>query len=518
MNSLLTTVFLSLFFVCPATRTTLPWPFSFATVPTLAFPGALPRFFTPLEVANFVANFSSMNIWGLNVLCAGPNATPTPATCPPGASSCHCGATVPPPFYTNQEAALAAQAAILKAAAAPAFFPVLGYIRASYLQLDFEAQAEVALEAQYASWWLAPAGLGRAIDCFVDKCSIQGTEYRILDLGRADARAYSAQVIVGRMLNNTLLDGIYLDSLQDVWAWDCERSGCSPAQVAAQYNGSLAHLDAVMGVAAAVGKVVSSSTHYFGQGSAAAVAYYESYLTIVRAYPSSAVRFWEFWDPSDVAAFSAVQRETALGVASQVHVGERRTLAPDWVELAAFLIVAGNYTWFSCSGPWNVDSFTVYPEFSQRWGEPHAPASRANGTAEAPWALLSGVNLAAGLPPSRNASVPGVLGYLGNFDTPEECRSAVTRNASFLAMTHIGKGGGEWDGGCWGRLDAQDWPSCVNAPIPAPQCYTALGQTFANSALSVAFTRYSSAAWLRSFEHADVMFDQEKYAATITWR
>lgn len=506
---------LVVFFLCPVAAATLPWPFSFATVPTLAFPGALPRFFTTEEVANFVSNFSSMNIWGLNVLCVGPNSTTMPATCPPGASTCHCGAAVPPPFFPNQEASLPAQALALKAAA-PAFFPVLGYIRASYLQLDFEAQAEVALDAQYSPWWFAPSGLGRAIDCFQDKCSIQGTEYRVLDLGRADARAYSAQVIAGRLLNNTMLDGIYLDSLQDVWLWDCQRDGCTPTQMMAQFNGSLAHLDAVMSVAAAAGKIVSSSTHFFGQGNALEVAYYEAYLKIVRAYPRNAVRFWEFWDPSNAAAFSALQREVALGVASQVHVGEKRTLAPDWVELAAFLIAAGNYTWFSCSGPWNVDSFTVYPEFTRRLGAPRAPASRANGTAEPPWALLPGVNLAAGLPPSRNASVPGVLGYLGDFSTPEECRSAVTRNASFLAMTHIGRGGGEWEGGCWGRLDAEDWPLCVNAPTPP--CHAALGQTFATSALSVAFTRYASATWLRSFEHADVVFDQEKYAATITWR
>ena len=79
MNALLV-----VFFLCPVAAATLPWPFSFATVPTLAFPGALPRFFTTEEVANFVSNFSSMNIWGLNVLCAGPNSTTTPATCPPG--------------------------------------------------------------------------------------------------------------------------------------------------------------------------------------------------------------------------------------------------------------------------------------------------------------------------------------------------------------------------------------------------------------------------------------------------
>jgi hypothetical protein len=266
---------------------------------------------------------------------------------------------VPPPFIPNQEASLPAQALALKAAAAPSFFPVLGYIRAGYLQLDFEAQAEVALDARYSPWLLAPSGLGRAIDCFRDKCSLQGTEYRVLDLGRADARAYSAQVIAGRLLNNTPLDGIYLDSLQTIWALECMRDGCTPAQVAAQFNGSLAHVEAVMDVAAAAGKVVSSSTHYFGQGSALEVAYYFSYLAILRAFPHNAVRFWEFWDPSNAAAFSALQREVALGVASQVHVGEKRTLAPDWVELAAFLIAAGNYTWFSCSGPWNVDSFTV---------------------------------------------------------------------------------------------------------------------------------------------------------------
>jgi hypothetical protein len=490
----------------------LPWPFSYARVPTLAFPGALPRFFTAAETLGFVSNFSSMNIWGLNVTCVDADGGLRPAVCPASASKCSCDLPVPETqrFLLNQEAALPAQATALKAAAAAAgvpFFPVLGYVRASYLQMDFAAQAAVALNASFAPWLLVPERLGRAIDCYVDRCSFQGTEYRVLDFGVPAAVAFSAQQIVGSMINGSALDGLYLDSLQDVWAVDCPRLGCSPSQSAAQFNGSLAHVAAVYAVAAAVGKVVSSSTHFYSGD------YYEAYLAILLQYPQQAIRFWEFFNPHDATAIAALQREVALGVAQQVHVGSARTLAPDWVELAAFLIAAGDHCYFSCSGPWNVDSFTVYPEFTRRMGPPLGPGMR-NGTAEAPWALLSAVNLAAGLPPCHNCSVPGVLGFLGNFSAPSACLAAVRANASFVAMTHIGTGGEPWVGTCWGRLDAQDWPGCVNAPVPG--CHAVFGQAFATAAISDAFTRFGS-TWRRSFEHLDVVFDAAAYTATLSW-
>lgn len=48
-----------------------------------------------------------------------------------------------------------------------------------------------------------------------------------------------------------------------------------------------------------------------------------------------------------------LQNETAANVPEHVHAAQK-TLNPDWVELAGYLIGAHNQTWFSYSHGWSM--------------------------------------------------------------------------------------------------------------------------------------------------------------------
>lgn len=234
----------------------------------------------------------------------------------------------------------------------------------------------------------------------------------------------------------------------------------------------------------------------------------------------NAIRFWEFFTVADIP--SLLYEAQTFKVPLHVHV-TARTLAPDWVELAAVLLGYSDHTVFSYSGPWMLDSFDVYPEYTKPLGRPlgDAVSSSTNVTVPA-WGLLEAQNLVYSWPsgPFPNASIPGALAFLGSQPSTAACLALVRANASFTAMTYVNSTADpEWGTTCWGRLDAVDWQSCLESEASGAPCYANAEATIVsavNAPVVVVTTTYT-----RSFEHLDVTLVTASAAggttATLAW-
>lgn len=68
---------------------TLPWPYSWDTLPVFTFPGASPGF---MDAAYLAANarYTMANIWGVNATCLDVSGETYPASCPEDRSWCQC--------------------------------------------------------------------------------------------------------------------------------------------------------------------------------------------------------------------------------------------------------------------------------------------------------------------------------------------------------------------------------------------------------------------------------------------
>jgi len=492
----------------------LPWPFSFDTLPVFAFPGAAPRFMTSAEMAYFTANFDSILIWGLNATCV--NTTDGrlfPANCPLGKSRCSCptasGRLEDQVFQPNMETSLQAQGAELKRAAGPGrIYPVFGYIEGLSAQKYYAAQLAL-MEPSNSSLLLSTEGKG-LIDCYRDGCSWQSTEYRQYDLRQAAARDYYANEVILGLIAGDGLDGTFIDVI-DWWADACGQWQCTPQEAADLVNGSLAALEQALSVARGAGKVLSVSSH---TSLTTNPAYYASYCALLVNY--GGIRFWEFFTPGEEDLASLLHETSLLGLATHVHV-TTRTLTPDWVELAVFLLGMGPGSYFSFSGQWNLDSFDVFPEYTRPLGAPLGPAR--NTSVDTPWAAwqpIPDMNLAVNWPSCPTCPVPGKLLTFGPVASAEVCLAAVRANVpACTAMTWVPADGSVWAQSCWGRLDAFDAAACVNGEVQAAPCY-AMAEAGHVSAVTQPFQR-TKAVWTRSFEHLNVTWTPAGGNATLTW-
>ena len=193
---------------------------------------------------------------------------------------------------------------------------------------------------------------------------------------------------------------------------------------------------------------------------------------------------------------------------------------PSWVELAVFLLGAGEGSYFSISKPWNIDSFAVYPEFSLPLGAPASPAAKVTAAAPPlpPWTLLTGQNLIYNLPPGAPpwgpAPIPGVLAFLGASNSAAACLALVRANASYTAMTWVGAGDKEWSLTCWGRVDAQDFPSCIASQDNSAPC-NAAAEAECTSAIAVPLAR-NVTTWTRDFAHLHVTWWPANNSAVLS--
>jgi len=396
------------------------------------------------------------------------------------------------PFVRNMEASLQEQGARLKRTRASPF-PVLGYIEGMSIQQTYAAQ--MALVDGNASALLSIESKG-LVDCYTwGGCNWQGVEYRQYDLRQPVVRDYYANQVIGSLIANPGLDGSFVDVI-DFWMDECPRWGCTAQEAADLTAASLAAVDAALGAAAALGKVLSISSHTTLTTHAD---YYHAQLDLLLKH-GNGVRFWEFFGPTEEDVTSLAYETLERGVPTHVHV-TKRTLNPDWVELACFLLAAGDYSYFSYSGPWMLDSFDLFPEYAKPLGAPLGPPTNATARVPvAPWALLPDENLVYALPTAPNASgnVPGKVSFLGALPSAAACLAAAQADAASSAFTWVGPGGGDWALTCWARLDAPDWGAC----IAASACGAAAEQGDV-SAVRAGFER-AEGVWRRSFEHVNV--------------
>ena len=490
---------------------TLPWPYSFDTLSVFAFPGAAPRFMTEAEVAYFEANFESMLVWGLNATCL----DGSPASC--ASSECYCNRSAPETqrFQPTMESSLQLQGAALKARRAAThpgvYFPTYGYLESLSAQQYYAAHQRILYDEGFASWRLATGAKG-VIDCYRDGCNWQGTEFRQFDLRQPLVRDYYTYEVIGAIVNGSGLDGTFMDVL-DWWYDACVDWQCSPQERDDLVSASLLALEQVLSTYP--NKVFSVSSH---TSLSYNTEYYLAHLGLMKAF-GNAVRFWEFYTPGDIP--SLIYETQELKVPVHVHVTSR-TLSPDWVELASVLIGYGDYTVFSFSGPWMLDSFNVFPEYTRPLGRPlgAAEGSSTNTTVPA-WGLLESQNLVNDWPvgPWPNASIPGALAFLGLQPTTDACLAQVRANSSFTAMTYVNSSDPVWGTTCWGRLETVNWQSCLESESAGAPCWASAEPTIVSAVNAPVLV--TTTTWTRSFEHVDVTLVTASAAggttATLAW-
>ena len=320
----------------------MPWAFSWDTLATFAFPGDAPRFMTQAEEAHF-SNFSMMLIWGMNATCF--NASSSSFYEPDCYSSVmYCDKAHPEsqPFVRNMEASLQEQGSRLKQARPSSYFPVLGYIEGMSIQQTYKNQMALVDNNSSALLSIQSKGL---VDCYTwGGCNWQGVEFRQYDLRQAAVVEYYANAVIGGLIDSPGLDGSFVDVI-DFWLDECDRWGCTAQEKSDLTAASLTAVDAALGAAAALGKVLSISSHTsLGNHPD----YYQAQLELLIKH-GNGFRFWEFFTTTEDDVASLAYETLTKGVPTHVHVTER-TLNPDWVELACYLLAMGEYSYFSYSG------------------------------------------------------------------------------------------------------------------------------------------------------------------------
>ena len=371
--------------------------FSWDTVAAQAFPGASNRFMTPAEVTNFTRDFSSLMIWGIGATCLDPkdNVTTFPAFC--FGSWCQCypeGSTNPlenQRFVTNMDENLQAQGAALKRAIAKQGLPprpILGYIDHTTPQQYFKGQNALREVPSLNKYLATLESLqGEPIDCMSKKsgdCCEQGSEYGIYNFAEPAVVQYYAEKVIAPLIDGDGLDGTFLDCIDWAIIFGCgSRWNCTDAERVGLSLGSLLALDAALAHAADKGKFlsVSSSTSLFTHPQ-----YYATMVAMLAKH-GNAWRFYESFDIDsrglatylyeaqglNVTTGTAIATDTNYSIPVMMHSYDDPVFAPDWLQLAAFLIGANENSYFSTSGGWTFDSFTVFPEYSHPLGPPLGP-------------------------------------------------------------------------------------------------------------------------------------------------
>ena len=462
------------------------------------------------ELSHF-AKFDAVVIWGVNASCI--NAT-TGAQYPAqwgGQQQCFgtCiqadGALQNQSFALNMDAQLQLQAQALKASGAPF---VLGYFNGAVAELYYEQQEKWARNASFQPQHLALASHGE-VDCFRDGCNFVGMEYRAFDFRQGAARDFWVDAILPALIASPHIDGVFLDEMDLVINNRCAAWRCSPAELADLTAGYELLVDAALAKAAALGKFLSVSITSTQTNNRP---YHNAVTDSIRRHGSGA-RYYEFFthpSPLDHLATLAYEAQV-LGIPVHAHA-ETITHNPSFVELAVFLLGAGNNSFFSYSPSWTFADFPWLPEFDLPLGAPQGPAVRSNATTP-PWEARNGTSLICGLVPAPGASGPGAA-FVGSFPSAQACAAAVRGNASFTAWTWVAPLFGEasWRLGCYGVLQAQQ-AHCQSAP---PQCSAPCFTQAAPGLVAAAGVAFNRSVLSRTFEHLTVTYDPQTSQAWIT--
>jgi hypothetical protein len=526
--------------------------YSWDTVPSQAFPGASARFMTATEAYNFTRDFKSLMIWGINATCldSKDNVTTFPAVC--AGSWCQCKPAGTPRdeledqrFVTNMEDSLQAQGAALKAALAaqglPAI-PILGYVDHMSPQQYFAGQnalrEDPALAVHLARLSSPPLN-GAVIDCMAStasgrgSCCEQGSEFSIYNFGNPDTVAYYAEHVITPLIQGDGLDGTFLDGVDWALTFGCGKMPgnwtCTPGEKAGLVNGSLAALDAALGAAVALDKLLSVSAHV---DLAVNAEYYFAQLELIARH-GNAWRFYEGFgvDATHMATYlfeaqglnvtdgAAVPTDTNYAMPVMMHFYEAPVYAPDWVQLAAFLIGANNNSYFSYSAGWAFDSFPTFPEFSRPLGPPLGPPTihaSPVGPPLPPWGAIPSLNMIFSLPPAPGGNASNAV-FLGRVATPEACAALARVLPAATAFTHTVEAS-EWNETCYARVDAVP-AHCFTAPEASPPCYSAADAGHTSGAAQ-ALPSPNATVYEREFERLSVTLTEGPggaWNATLGW-
>jgi hypothetical protein len=461
---------------------------------------------------NATTRFAFANVWGLNGTCV--NATTgelLPAHC--GSSHCNCEMTAPIPeqqlFLPVMETSLRAQSAALKAFKAPAAMPVFGYLNSAVMQQWSVGQNAFNTEDSFVAWRMNLSKVG-VVDCFKNDCNYQGMEFRVLDFRIPAARTWWVTNVLGALIDSPDIDGTFLDESNNFVSNLCPKWGCTPAEQADVTAGQLALVDDALAYAASIGKMVMVSlTCTFEQIPEYCDAAHASMLK-----HGSGIRFYEFFSTEHLEYL--IYEAQTLGLPVVAHAG-RRTMNPDWVELALFLIGMGNYSYFSFSSGWDFDSFAWEAEYDVPLGAPLTPAMAVNTThVVQPWAQLVGTNIIFSLPPAPGKSNAAVT-FLGNATSGDAC-AALVDTATFAGWAWVSAADGPWSLGCYGRVDdgkGDFGPACF-PEVQAPPCSVAL-EASVTSAVRFALA-YNVSTWAREFEFLSVAYNPANGSAVIAPR
>ena len=485
--------------------------FSWEKIPVFAFPGASTRFMNASELSHY-SKFSTVVIWGINASCI--NVT-TGAQYPAqwgGKSSCFgtCiqadGALENMSFALNMDTQLQLQAQALKASGAPL---VLGYFNGAVAELYFKQQENWCRNASFQPQHLSLARLGE-VDCFHDGCNFVGMEYRAFDYRQNATRDFWVDTILPALIDSPHIDGVFLDEMDLVINNRCAAAWhCSATELADLTAGYELLVDAALTKAAALGKYLSVSITSTLTNNPQ---YHKSVTDSIKRH-GSGFRYYEFFThPSPVDHLTTLTYEAqTLGIPVHAHA-ESITYNPSFVELAIFLLGAGNNSFFSYSPSWTFSDFPWLPEFDIPLGAPQGPAVESNATVP-PWAVRNSSSLICGLVPSPGASAPGVA-FMGSFSSADACEVAVRANASFTAWTWVTPlfEEADWRQGCYGVLLIQQQHCMTSPPLCSAPCFTQA----APGMVAAAGVAYNQSVFTRAFEHLTVTYNPKTSQAWIT--
>lgn len=457
-----------------------------------AFPGSHDGFFSQQEINEYnLTIFPQWIIWGVNASCVSPtNGSIYPADVQ-GFAYYMCANYS---FYQNMEQSLQNQAKYLKLMENTSPPAVFGYIEFTNCQESYVAQHQFN-QPNNSNWWLKLEKEG-VIDCRQDGCNWQGPTWRQYDLRQDAVKDYHVNSVVASLANTTYLDGIFLDSISS-WIEDlCPRWQCTQQELNDLANASITTATMAVEYLKKNNKYVSVSSHVdmFYRSD-----YYWKYRDLLENN-NNAIRYWEGLESSFGSSFYnhfvTYMNETAANIPEHVHAASK-TLNPDWVELAAYLIGAHNQTWFSFSHGWTITSGWYQPEFIKPLG---TPLNDGKCVSDGKWNVFMNTNNVYGQVDAGKNSTDGTIIYVGEFSDYQGCIDGI--NALDVGNKNFG---------------SFTWAD-NNAGIYAKMCYAKYGESWNIEADNTSISgHFGNLYCTRQFEHCDVQLDVLNYAANITW-
>ena len=366
-------------------------PFSWDTIPVWSFPGFSNDYFTPTDISNNnLDKFNQVLVCCINLKCINTTTNTTyPADIDHSHNRYYCSnenTDTVHNFYGNLEQSLQLQASQIKSPSST--FPnntvVFGYIEWNNAQLSYQSQQDFCYDTTNKPQWLSIDAVG-LINCMAGPtwCNYQGPSLYEYDFRIPEARQYFLNNVVLGMLQYqgmNYLDGVFLDSIS-LWMHTCVsgRWNCTELEINQLYNASLTMLDETLAALMKINKFASVSSHTYNCTINAScgnanilncTSFYFDMMGIMKKYNGISIRYWEEYGMDDPQKFVSFLWEAQQGYKIEIHGG--KTMNPDWVELASFLIAANNQSYFSHSSGWEIASGWWQIEYGYKLGAPRA--------------------------------------------------------------------------------------------------------------------------------------------------